>query len=95
MTWPQQLKADVLTALTDAKAAQKNLEASQKSLVAQEISLQTTQKRYEIGSANNYELITAQNNYETASINYLIAKYDYIYKLTLVDFYAGKPIRLQ
>lgn len=91
----QNLKADIQIALTDAKAASKQLEAAEKSVTAQQAAFDNTKKRYDVGTANSFEFNTARNNLEAAKALYVLAKYDYIFKIKILDFYQGKPLNLK
>ena len=91
----QNLKTDIQRAIADAKAAYKQLQASEKSVNAQEAAFQNTERRFKAGSANSFEYNTARNNVESAKTLYIIAKYDYIFKLKIIDFYQGKSIQLK
>ena len=50
------------------------------------------QKRFEIGTANSFELISAKNNLDNAERSIIINKYDYTFKMKVLDYYAGKQI---
>lgn len=91
----QQLKADVMRAITDAKAAKKQLDAAEKSLQAFEVNFTNNEKRYALGAINTFEMTTSKNQLDQAKIDFTIAKYDYIYKLKIVDFYRGEKIQLR
>jgi len=91
----QQLKTDIQRAIADAKAAKKQLEASQKSVEALNIAFSNAEKRYKLGAINTFEYTTAKNNLDQAEVNLIVAKYDYLFKLKVVDFYEGKPITLE
>jgi outer membrane protein len=90
----QQLKSDIQTALSNAKAAKKQLEAAEKTFNAAKGSYDNAEKKYKVGSATPFEITTARNNMDTAERDFIVAKYDYIFKLKIVDFYQGKKIIL-
>lgn len=90
----RQLNNDIALALANAKAAQKVLQASQKSLKARETALSNTEKRFAAGAANSFELSTAQSALDNIKLSVIINKYDYLFKLKVVDFYQGIPIKL-
>ena len=90
----QNLKSAIQIAMADAKAAAKQLNAAQKSIDAQEAAFTNTEKRFQLGAANAFEYNTARNNLESSRTLYVLAKYDYIFKLKILDFYQGKPIQL-
>ncbi len=89
----QSLKSDVLRAISDVKAARKSFEATQKTVDAAKMSYLNTEKKYNLGAANIFELTTAQNNFEQAKINLTISKYTYLFKQKVLDYYQGKIIQ--
>lgn len=89
-----QLKTDVQRAVTDAKAARKQYEAALRTAEATGAAYADTEKRFNLGVANNFEFITAQNNRDQADVDLIIAKYDYIFKAKVLDYYQGKRITL-
>ena len=84
-----QLKSDIERAILDVKAAQKSLVAAEKSLKATRASVDNTRKRFEIGVINGFELTSVQNMLMSAESTLIQAKYDYIFKLKVLDFYRG------
>lgn len=88
----QQLRSDIMKALTDARAARRTLDAAIKNQEALSGAYNDVQKRFEIGTANSFELISAKNNLDNAERNIIISKYDYTFKMKVLDYYAGKQI---
>jgi len=88
------LKTNIQQALADAQAGKLALEASESALEAQKASFKNSEKRYELGAINSFEFVSARNLLDNAEINFLISKYDYIYKIKVLEFYMGKPIKL-
>jgi len=88
------LMVTVQQALTDAKAASRKLTAADKTVLAQEAALQNAKKGYELGATNSFEYITIENNAAQAKVNALIAKYEYLFAMKVLDFYMGNPINL-
>ncbi len=86
------LKSNIDRALTDVKAAIKKLKAATKSVIAIRMSVQNTRKRYDLGVVNAFELTSVQNTLTAAESNLLQAKYDYLFKIKILDYYQGKPI---
>jgi len=80
------LKTNVQQALSDARNAKRAFAAAELGLEAQ--------KRYELGSLNTYDYIDAKNQLDVANLNLVIAKYDYIFKAKVIDFYMGYPLKL-
>ncbi|MCH2045487.1 MAG: TolC family protein [Saprospiraceae bacterium] len=89
-----QLKSNVQRALTDVQAAEKRLKAAKRSLVATRASVENTRKRFDLGVVNAFELTSVQNRLIAVESNVLQAKYDYIFKLKILDYYRGIAIQL-
>lgn len=89
-----QLKTNVQQALADLQAASKRYAAATKSQNAQQRAFENAQRRFDLGSLNSFDMVNARNLYDNAQTNLLIAKYDYIFKSKIVDFYMGRPITL-
>lgn len=90
----ENLKIAVQQSIADARAAKKKLEASEKSLNAQKLAFDNTNKRLEIGAANTFEWESQKTQMENAEIQVLIDKYDYLFKIKILEFYLGKPLKL-
>lgn len=90
----QQLKNDVQQAIASAKAARQTLDASQKANDASKVAYENAEKRFQLGTINNLQLLTARNTFDTAQTNLTVARYDYLFRLKILDFYLGKTIKL-
>lgn len=90
----QQLKNDVQQSIASARAAQLTLEASQKAIEATKVAFENAELRFKLGTINNLQLLTARNTYDIAQTNLTVAKYDYLFRLKILDFYLGKEIKL-
>ena len=88
------LKITVQQAIADARAGKKKLEASEKSLEAQKLAFENTTKRLEIGAANTFEWESQKTQMENAEVQKLIDKYDYLFKVKILEFYLGKKLKL-
>lgn len=84
----------VQQALADARNNKNALTASEKTLEARKAALDNAIKKFEAGALNTFELTTIQTQFDNASINYLIDKYNYLFAIKVLDFYMGKPIKL-
>jgi len=90
----QQLKADVQTAIANARAGKAQLEVSQVALEAAKASLTNAEKMFELGAINTLEFTNAKTNFDTAELDVVRAKYDYLFRLKIIDFYLGKKLSL-
>ena len=86
------LESNIQRAFTDADAALKTYTASQKSLESQELAFSNSQERYNLGSMNSFELEQARIRLINAQSSLINAKYDFVFKTKILDFYLGKTI---
>ena len=90
----QQLKVDVQNAIASARAAHRSYEAAQKTLEAANAAFQNAETQYELGAINTFQYTTARNTKDMAEIDLIVAKYDYIFRTKIIDFYLGKEIKM-
>lgn len=90
-----QLRSDVEQAYTNAKAAVQSYVANKKSMEAADKSFTAFEKRYNAGMLGNYEFQQAKNSLATAESEMIKAKYTYVFRLKVLDFYQGKPLKLE
>jgi outer membrane protein len=90
----QDLRTDVQRAVADVRAADKQLAASIKTQAAAKMAFQNAEKRYQLGAGSFFDYSIAKNSLANAESSVLVARYDYIFKLKILDFYQGKPLRL-
>ncbi|MBK7011142.1 MAG: TolC family protein [Saprospiraceae bacterium] len=84
----------VQQAHADAKAAKVKLQAAEKSLAAQQAAYDNANKRFSLGAINGFDLSNARTRLDNAKNNLLIAKYDHLFRVKVLDFYLGKGISL-
>lgn len=88
----QTLKTDIQNALAAARAARESLKASERALDAAEIAYQNADRRFALGTINNYDLISARNRLDTARVNQTVAKFDYLFRAKVIEFYLGRGL---
>ncbi len=86
------LESIVQRAFTDAQAALKTYVAAQKSLESQELAFSNAQDRFSLGSMNSFDLEQARFRLINAQSSLINAKYDFVFKTKILDFYLGKQI---
>ncbi|MCC6461917.1 MAG: TolC family protein [Saprospiraceae bacterium] len=91
----QQLKNDIQTSIANARSARKQLDAAQKTFDAMQAAFSNTEKRHNLGAVNTLDLTTAKTNLDNAENDLIVARYDYLFKLKILDFYQGKELRLR
>ena len=84
------LESTIQRAFTDARAALKSYEAAQLSLQSQEVAFQNSQERFIIGALNSFDLEQSRLRLINARSSLINAKYDFIFKTKVLDFYLGK-----
>ncbi|PKQ44390.1 TolC family protein [Confluentibacter flavum] len=88
------LESNIQRAYTDAQAAFKTYESAKKSLESQELSFNNSQERFNIGAMNAFELEQSRIRYINAQASLINAKYDFVFKTKVLDFYMGKTIKI-
>jgi outer membrane protein len=90
----QQLKQDIYQAYTNATSALQRYNASEVTLRATQKTYEFAKKRYDVGLLGTFELITNQNNLNKAMTDKLVAQYEYVFRMKVLEFYKGQGIKL-
>lgn len=88
-----QIMKNVQQAYADANAGLKKYVSSQKALIAMEESFKYTEQKFNVGMLNSTDYNTAKNKMAKAQSDLLQAKYEYVFKSKVLDFYQGKPLK--
>lgn len=86
------LESAINQAYNDAKGAYTFYEAAKKTTQARMDAFDDAQKRYEAGVMNSFNYTQIKQRYDAAVSDEVRAKYDYIFKLKVVEFYFGVPL---
>lgn len=95
ITYKQQeldLERNVYTAFTDAKGALNAYESAVIALEARTEAYNYAKERFAVGLMNAFDLNQSQTLYANAQSDVLRTKYDYIFRVKVVEFYFGIPI---
>ena len=87
-----QLRQTIETAYNNALAASKTYSASLKQVEALEETFRSVENQYNLGASNFTDYQVASNNLYQAKSDLVRAKFDFVFKKKLVDFYQGKPL---
>ena len=90
----QVLYKNIQQAYTDAQGAYEKYQSAMEAVKSNEEAFNYTQQKYEVGLVNAVDFSVAKNNYSKARSDMAQAKYEYIFKTKILDFYSGKPIQL-
>ncbi len=88
------VRQDIETAYNSAFAARQSYISSQKRIMALQESFRMAQQRFNAGAINSVDFQVAQNQYFNAQADLINAKYEYIFRVKVLDFYLGNPIKL-
>lgn len=86
------LRQTIETAFNDALAASKTYNASLKQVNAREEAFRMNKQRFEIGALSQVEYQISENDLFQAKSDLTRAKYSFIFKKKILDFYQGKTI---
>ena len=86
------LRQNVETSYNDALAASKTYNSSLRQVSAREEAYRMTKQRFDAGAVPYVEYQVAENDFFQAKSDLARAKYDFILKKKVLDFYQGKPI---
>ena len=89
-----QVQKNVQQALVDANAGLKKYYASTKAVEAIAESFKYTEQKFNVGIVNTNDYNDSKNKLIKAQSDLLQAKYEYLFKTKVLDFYQGKPLKL-
>ncbi len=89
-----QLFKTIQQAHADAQGALKRYEATTTNVTALEESFRYTEQRFNVGMVNSLEYNDAKNRLTAAQSELLQAKYEYVFRVKILDFYLGNPLGL-
>jgi len=86
------LEANVYKAISDAKGALKTYESSITTLEARQEAFNYAKERFNVGMMNAFDFNQSQTVFVAAQSDLIRSKYDYIFKVKVVELYFGIPI---
>ncbi len=89
------LRQQIESAYADATAASKSYAASSRQVEALEETFRAVENQYNLGAANFTDYQISSNNLFQAKSDLVRAKYDFVFKKKILDFYQGKPLNLE
>ncbi len=88
------LRKEIQQAYTDAVAAYKKYQSSFDAVESYRETFRYTEEKFNVGLVNSVDYNVAKTDYLRAQSNLLQAKYEYIMKMKILDFYKGLPLTL-
>ena len=89
------LRKIIEQAYADAVASLQKYNSSQDKLTAQAESFKYTQQKFDVGLVTSFDYNNSKKDLTKAQSDLLQAKYDFIFKTTILEFYMGNPIQIQ
>jgi len=88
----QKLFKEIQQAFYNALTARSNFASATKAADATEIAYRHESERYAAGRSTSYDLLSASTTYEKAQQDALQAKYEYLIRMKILEYYNGVPI---
>ena len=86
------LERNIYTAFTDAKGAMKAYESAITTLEARQEAYNYAKEKFAVGMLNAFELNQSQSLFVNAQSEVVRTKYDYIFRVKVIEYYFGIPI---
>jgi outer membrane protein len=87
-----QLRQSIEQAYSNMTAARNRYDALSKQVEAFGQSYRIAEVRFNAGVETVIDYVIAKNNYDRANISLIIARYDYLLRTKVLDYYRGKPL---
>ena len=89
----QTLQQSVERAHRDARNATQTLSAAERAEASAKLAFDNAQLRFEQGASTQVDYTQARNRYDSARLQALRARYDLIFRISILDFYSGRGLR--
>jgi outer membrane protein len=87
-----QLKQSIEQDHFNMTAAMNRYQALVEQVTAYAESFRAAEVRFNAGAATSIDYLIAKNNLDRANVNLIIARYDYVLRTKILDYYQGKPL---
>jgi outer membrane protein len=88
----QTLYKNIAQAQASAKAALNTFKAQQSNVDATRIAFDYAKQKFDVGAISAYDYNLSKTKLFAAETNLLKAKYDFVFRLKVLDYYEGKPL---
>jgi len=89
------LETTVNQAYVNVNSSFKTYEAAEKTAEARRLAYQYSKERFDVGLMNAFDFSQEQSRVDNAEADVIRTKYDYIFRLKVLEFYFGIPISLE
>lgn len=87
-----QLRQDIEQAYNSMLAAAATFQSSNEQVAALDLAFKATESRFNVGLLNSVDYNLAKVNLDRARANQIQAKYDYVFRTKILDFYQNKSL---
>ena len=88
------LRKEIEQAYTNALAALNRYFSTQKAVVSMQEAFRYVEEKFNVGMVNSVDYNLQKNQLTSAQSQLVQAKYEYIFRTKILDFYNGNPIEL-
>ncbi len=88
------LQQEIFTTQSNVKSASKKYLANQKNLEAAGVAYTYAEEKFKVGIINSYEFETVKNRLMSAQTNLVQAKFEYVFRKMMADFYETGTLNL-
>lgn len=90
----QNLRNIILTAFSDARAGFVTFQANKKNVEALSEAFQYAEDKFNAGAMNALDYSNAKTQLNNAELETLLARFEFIYRIKILEFYMGKDLKL-
>lgn len=90
----QNLRTLIQTAFNDARAGFITFQANKKNVEALTEAFQYAEEKFNAGAMNALDYSNAKTQLNNAELETLLSRYEFIYRIKILEFYLGKPLKL-
>jgi outer membrane protein len=88
------LETNIQQAYVDVTSFYKAYEAAEKTLEARRLAYEYSKERFDVGLMNAFDFSQAQSRVDNAEADVIRTKYNYIFRLKILEYFFGIPITL-
>lgn len=89
------LEANINQAYLDVRSFGKRYEAAQKTYDARKQAYDFAKERFDVGLMNAFDFSQSQSRLDNAAVDVVNAKYNYIFRIKILEIYYGIPVTLE
>jgi outer membrane protein len=90
----QNLRTLIQTAFNDARAGFITFQSNKKNVEALTEAFQYAEEKFNAGAMNALDYSNAKTQLNNAELETLLARFEFIYRIKILEFYMGKPLKL-